>query len=74
MREEKEPCGFRTAEEYINHFGIIPARATKYTVVYYTRAMVSTVKWEYLKKTMDVRTGVYRCYRLSRKPRAEISF
>lgn len=74
VREEKEPRRFSTAEEYISHFGIIPVRATRYTVVYYTRAMVSTVEWEYLKKTVNVRTGVYRCYRLSGKPRAEISF
>lgn len=72
-RFEKEPSSFKTAEEYISHFGMIPSKVTRYTVTYYVRSMKSVYEWEYLKKFVNVRTGVYKCWRLSGKPRAEVN-
>lgn len=67
-RTERRPSAFRTAEEYINHYGIFPHKETRFTLTYYTRSMASVYEWEYFKKTVNVRTGVYKCYRLARKP------
>lgn len=67
-RTERLPARFRTAEDYINHYGIFPHKETAFTLTYYTRSMASVYEWEYFKKFVNVRTGVYRCYRLSRKP------
>lgn len=72
-RFEREPSRFSTAEEYINHFGIFPSKSTRYTLTYYTRSMKSVYEWEFFKKFVNVRTGVYKCWRLSRKPKAEIN-
>lgn len=72
-RFEKMSSAFKTAEEYINHFGVSPHKETKYTLVYYTRSMVSVYEWAYYKKFVNVRTGVYKCWRLSGKPRAEVN-
>lgn len=73
-RFEKSRNRFLTAEDYVNHYGIFPHKETKYTLVYYTRSMASVYEWEYFKKSVNVRTGVYKCWRLSGKPRvAEIN-
>lgn len=71
-RFEREPSRFSTAEEYINHFGVFPHKETKFTLTYYTRSMASVYEWEYFKKSVNVRTGVYKCWRLPRKPSAKI--
>lgn len=62
---------YRTAEDYINHFGIFPAEEGKYRLVYYVKSSpVDTARGKtiYYKKVINCSRKTYKVYQLDQRP------